>query len=79
MKMNELGTGEVAIVTHINLTGEIRRRLFDLGLIKGTKIECVMKSRCGNPIAYRIRGALIALRNIDTDKIKVRKEVERWD
>ena len=79
MKMNELATGEAAIVTHIKLSGDIRRRLFDLGLIKGTKVECVMKSHKGNPIAFRFRGALIALRNVDTDRIEVRKEVERWE
>ena len=79
MKMNELSIGETAKVIRINLSGEIRRRLFDLGLIKDTKVECVMKSHKGNPIAYRIRGALIALRNTDTDKIEVRKEVQKWD
>ena len=74
MRMNELIEGEKAVITHIGVTTETRRRLLDLGLINGTKIECVLKSIKGDPIAYRIRGALIALRNVDTDKIQVRKE-----
>ena len=69
MTLNELPIGETAIVTDVTLKGAIRRRLYDLGLINGTMVESVLKSSRGNPIAYNIRGALIALRNSDTKKI----------
>lgn len=48
-----------------------RRRLMDLGLLQGTKIEVVMESASGNPIAYRIRGAVIALRKKQAALINV--------
>ncbi len=71
MTLNELKEGQNATVTDIKLSGAIRRRLLDLGLIKGTEVKCIMKSHHGDPIAYRIRGALIALRNCDTEHIYV--------
>ncbi len=74
MTLNELQEGQSATVTEIKLQGAIRRRLLDLGLIIGTKVKCVIKSQYGDPIAYRIRGALIALRNSDTKNICVNKE-----
>lgn len=50
---------------------EIRRRLQDMGLISGTLVRCVFKSPYGDPTAYLIRGALIALRKEDAEKILV--------
>ncbi len=73
MYLNQLQEGETAKVTDIHLNGDIRRRLLDLGLIIGTDIKCVLKSCHGDPIAYRIRGALIALRNCDAEKIQINK------
>ena len=49
----------------------MRRRVQDIGLICGTKVECVQKSPSGDPKAYLIRGALIAIRNSDARKIIV--------
>lgn len=74
MTLNELPIGETATVTDIALKGAIKRRLNDLGLINGTKVESVLKSPKGNPIAYNIRGALIALRNSDTTKITINRK-----
>lgn len=69
MRLTNLNEGCSGIIRDVKLSGAIRRRLYDLGLIKGTKVSCVIKSPNGNPIAYNIRGAIIALRNSDTDKI----------
>ncbi len=51
--------------------GAARRRILDLGVINGTEIETLYKSPSGNPVAYLIRGAVIALRSDMTDKIIV--------
>lgn len=74
MTLDQLIEGQTAVVTDLHLVGAIRRRLQDLGLIKGTRISCVLKSNHGDPVAYRIRGALIALRNSDTKNICITKE-----
>lgn len=66
--LNQLKPGEEAVVTGIS--GE-NRRLRDLGLIEGTKVKCVLKSPLGDPAAYKIRGAVIAIRREDAADIKV--------
>ena len=65
----DLTQGDTATVSKITSNGSIRRRLQDIGLIPGTKIECIQKSPMGDPIAYLIRGAVIALRSEDSSCI----------
>ncbi len=67
----ELGVGQYATVQKILTFGSMRRRLQDLGIIPGTKIECVLKNPSGDPVAYFVRGAMIALRNRDSKGILV--------
>jgi ferrous iron transport protein A len=69
--LNQLLIGHRAKVKEITLTGLPRRRLQDLGLIVDTVIEPLMKSPSGNPIAFNIRGATIALRSEDACHILV--------
>lgn len=64
-----LETGSSARVQTLQLDSVIRRRLQDIGLIENTLVQCVQKSPSGNPVAYRIRGAIIALRLQDAEKI----------
>jgi len=69
----DLSIGQSARVLEIRCEGDYRRRLLDLGLIPGTPIKVVMVSPLGNPVAYRFRGSLIALRQQDASKIIVLK------
>src|SRR5690606_14944349 len=59
-----LRPGESARVVRISAAcqGPQRRRLLDLGVVPGTRITAVLRSASGDPVAYEIRGALIALR-----------------
>jgi len=68
-----LKPGEEAQVVGISsrIRGAERRRLMDLGLLPGTVISVEMESAGRNPVAYRIRGAVIALRNIQARNIFV--------
>ena len=52
----------------------MRRRLQDLGLIRGTAVQCLEKSPLGDPTAYRIRGTVIALRKRDAASVRIRQE-----
>ena len=70
--LNELNPGETAVVKELKTRGSIRRRLLDIGLVKDTKIECVGKSPAGDPAAFLIRGAVIAIRSEDMKEIVVR-------
>ena len=49
-----------------------RRRLLDLGLIEHTKVMCLGLSPLGDPAAYLIRGAVIAIRAKDSQNILVK-------
>lgn len=71
ISLKDLEVGQKAIVDKLEIDGSIKRRLLDIGLIPGSKIECIMKSPLGNPIAYMIKGAMIAIRKEDSDKIFV--------
>jgi DtxR family Mn-dependent transcriptional regulator len=53
-----------------------RRRLLDLGIVPGTVVEAEMKSPSGDPTAYRIRGALIALRKEQAEQIQITRQME---
>ena len=72
--LNELKVGDEAVVMEMNSDN---RRLKDLGLVTGTKIKCVLRSPLGEPAAYRIRGAIMAIRKEDALKIGV--EVMDYD
>lgn len=67
--LNMLQADETAIIKEINCSETIKRRLLDLGLIKGTTIRALYTSPFGDPSAYLIRGAVIALRKDDTKYI----------
>jgi ferrous iron transport protein A len=58
-------------VRELTANGNVRRRMLDLGLIVDTEIEALMKSPSGDPIAYQIRGAVIALRSEEASQILV--------
>lgn len=69
-----LREGEQARVTELLAQGGMRRRLLDIGLTPGTRVACELKSPSGDPAAYRIRGALIALRHRDAALVRVERE-----
>ena len=71
--MDCLQAGEKGRVWALELRGAMRRRLQDMGLVEGTEVECVLKSPSGDPTAYGVRGALIALRAEDARQVLVTK------
>ena len=71
--LNSLPIGETGIVQKLLSTGTQRRRMLDLGLVNGTPVEALQKSPSGDPTAYFIRGAVIALRSEDAGKILVER------
>lgn len=53
--------------------GAERRRLLDLGLVPGTRVRCEFASPFGSPRSYLVRGAMVALRREQADKVLVRE------
>jgi len=72
----DLAPGEVGMVVDVSpaCQGSQRRRLLDLGVVKGTQITAELVSATGDPVAYRIRGALIALRREQAEWIRIERQ-----
>lgn len=73
--LDQLPPGSAARVTAMRLTGAERRRMMDLGILPGAAIEVALENPLGDPTAYRVRGAVIALRREQARQIQV--EIER--
>ncbi len=73
--LNDIAPGEHAVIRSLQATGSIRRRLLDIGLIKNTNVKCIGRSPGGDPSAYLIRGAVIAIRSEDCANILIHKNL----
>ena len=71
MTLDKLPLGQEAVITAVGGDGALRCRLLDMGLIEGTRVSCLQKSPAGDPVAYLIRGAVVALRSEDSSQILV--------
>ena len=69
--LDKLDINERARVRGVELCSPMYRRLLDLGFVRGSLVECVGKSPSGDPSAYLVRGAVIALRSEDARGIGV--------
>lgn len=71
--LRQLGVNDKATVTAINAAGEMGRRLRDMGLVPGTEILVVGRAPLKDPVALRLRGFTLTLRNNEADYILVEK------
>lgn len=69
LSLNQLPVGRKGQV--LSLGGRQGRRMMDLGLVQGTVVEALQRSPAGDPVAYDIRGAVIALRGEDAQQIQI--------
>lgn len=74
----DIGPGEWGEVIHLSpaCQGVQRRRLLDLGVVPGTRITGELAAASGDPTAYRIRGALVALRREQQRWVRIREASE---
>jgi len=73
MYLNNIKNNGYYTVDEINLDEKNKRRLYDIGLVKGTKIRLLFLSPSKKIKAYLIRDSIIAIRDKDASKIKVRE------
>ncbi len=71
LTLADVSLGNIATVTNLHSSGVERRRMMDLGILPGAKIEVAMENPLGDPTAYNIRGAIIALRREQARLIEV--------
>lgn len=73
ISLSKVNLNEEYVIIKILLDDNIKQRIYDLGLIENTVIKAVYKSPFNDPVAYLVRGAIIAIRNKDAEKIIVRR------
>ena len=71
MTLDRLRQGERAKVVAVGGHGAFRRRLLELGLLPGTPIERTGQAPLGDPMTYRVRGAILGIRRVEAARITV--------
>jgi len=71
IKMRHMSDNQAGIVTKINVSGEMGRRIRDMGLIKGTPVQIAGRAPLYDPVAIKVRDYTLTLRNNEADFIEV--------
>jgi len=77
--LDELANGSKAEIVTIKAIGEIRRRLLDMGVVKGTRFKVLRVAPLGDPIEIHIKGFNLSLRKEEAKTIYVKKIGEIGD
>ena len=72
--LDKLGIDEIVIIHQVMGDEVMRCRIFDLGFVPGENILCVLISPFRDPKAYKIRGNVIAIRNVEARGVEVEYE-----
>ena len=76
MKLSELKSGERGVVVRVSGHGSFRKRILELGFIKGNVVKVILNAPLKDPIEYEIIGYKISLRREEADMIEVISESE---
>ena len=76
MKLSELKTGERGVIVKVNGHGGFRKRIKEMGFVKGHKVKVILNAPLRDPIEYEIIGYKISLRREQAEKIEVISESE---
>ena len=76
MKLSELRPGAPGVVVKVNGHGSFRKRIIEMGFVKGSKVKVILNAPLRDPIEYEIIGYKISLRRDEAAKIEVISETE---
>ncbi len=76
MKLSELKTGEKGVIIKVLGHGGFRRRIIEMGFIKGKTVEVVLNAPLKDPLKYKIMGYEVSLRRQEADMIEIVSEEE---
>lgn len=76
MKLSDLTTGQIAIIAKVSGHGGFRKRIVEMGFIKGTKVKVVLNAPLRDPIEYELMGYKISLRRAEAALVEVISENE---
>ena len=76
MRLSELKTGERGVIVKVNGHGGFRKRVKEMGFVKGNKVKVILNAPLRDPIEYEIIGYKISLRREQAEKVEVISESE---
>ena len=76
MRLSELKSGESAVILKVRGHGGFRRRIMEMGFVRGKRVEVILNAPLRDPIEYRIMGYAISLRRSEADMVVVISEEE---
>ena len=71
MKLSELKTGDKGVIVKVSGHGGFRKRIIEMGFIKGKKVEVLLNAPLQDPVKYKIMGYEVSLRHQEADMIEV--------
>ncbi len=74
INMRQMRDNQAGTIARIKVSGELGRRIRDMGLVPGTEIKVQGRAPLYDPLALRVRGATLTLRNNEADYIEVEVE-----
>jgi len=69
--LDELMPGQQAVVTRVGGSGALRRRLMDMGLIHGVRVEMLKAAPLADPVEYKVRGYHLSLRKAEARLVEI--------
>ncbi|MBO4564590.1 MAG: ferrous iron transport protein B [Bacteroidaceae bacterium] len=80
MKLSELKTGESAVIAKVYGHGGFRKRIVEMGFIKGTEVQVVLNAPLQDPVKYKVMDYEVSLRRAEADLVEVvtQQEAEEW-
>ena len=76
MKLSELKTGERGVIVKVSGHGGFRKRIIEMGFVKGQTVEVLLNAPLQDPVKYKIMGYEVSLRHQEADMIEVVKETK---
>ncbi len=67
--LDRLRRGQSAVITEVHGSGAMHDRLRDLGFTENSEVTCLFPAAFGDPHAYRVKDAVIALRRADAQQV----------
>ena len=67
----DMSVGDIAVVTNVSGSGQLRKRMLDLGLARGAKVELIRIAPLGDPIEIQLRGFRLTVRKVEAEIVEL--------
>ena len=73
-QLNNLEPGQKGVVVNIKGSGATRRRIMDMGIVRGSKVKVIRRAPLGDPVEFEVRDYNLTLRKREAENIYVSLE-----